>query len=106
VTLLHTISFAVLAGAAFAAPAAASSEGVQVSYAGLDLTTPAGIAALDARLERAVRYVCGAPFPADLQTQSQVRRCRASTLASFQAQRGDALAAAQSRAVQLAARGR
>jgi UrcA family protein len=92
--------------AAFAAtPAAADLGGRRVSYADLDLTTPAGIAALDARLDQAVRRVCGDPYPRDLIGRRDVERCRAQTRASIQGPRSAALAEARSRAIQLAARG-
>ncbi|MGZ8282576.1 MAG: UrcA family protein [Allosphingosinicella sp.] len=103
---IRNISLALIACAAFATPAAASPEQIPVSYADLDLTTPAGIATLDARLERAVRQVCGGTFPMSLDSRAQVRRCQAETRADIQPSRGEALAQAQSRGTQMASRGR
>jgi hypothetical protein len=59
------------------------------------LTTPAGIAALDSRIEGAVRRICGRAYPVELQAQADASRCRAEARLSVQAQRGDALASAQ-----------
>ncbi len=72
-----------------------------VSYADLDLGTPAGVKTLDGRIERAVRKVCGKAYM-DLATSSGVRQCRKETLASVQHQRSEALASAQS--IQFSAR--
>jgi UrcA family protein len=103
---IRTLSLALIACSAFAAPvASASTISIPVSYGGLDLTTPAGIAALDARIEGAVRRICGRAYPVDLQAQADVRRCRAEARFNVQAQRGDALASAQNRRTQLASRG-
>ena len=103
---IHTLSLACVAFSAFAASAAvASPSRIPVSYGGLDLTTPAGIAALDARIEGAVRRICGRAYPVELQSQADVHRCRAEARLSVQAQRGDALASAQNRRTQLASRG-
>jgi UrcA family protein len=101
-----TLSHAFVAGSAFAASAAAASTmSIPVSYGGLDLTTPAGIAALDSRIEGAVRRICGRAYPVELQAQADASRCRAEARLSVQAQRGDALASAQNRRTQLASRG-
>jgi UrcA family protein len=72
-----------------------------VSYADLDLSTPAGIKTLDGRIGRAVRKVCGKAYM-DLATSSNVRRCRKETLASVNHQRSQALASVQS--IQFSAR--
>lgn len=72
-----------------------------VSYADLDLSTPAGIKTLDGRIDRAVRKVCGKAY-VDLATSRGVRECRKETLASVQEQRSHALATAQS--IQFSAR--
>ena len=90
--------------ASLAAANPAQAETRTVRYADLDLTSPAGQAALDRRLENAVRQVCGDPYPIDLQTVNEVSRCRRETRANIQAQRNDALAQAQNSRVQLSAR--
>lgn len=75
-----------------------------VSYADLDLNSPAGQEALDRRITNAIEQVCGRPYPTDLQSRQQVQRCRSETLATVQAQRNDALAQAQNNRIQLSAR--
>ena len=100
---IRTLPLALLAFAAI--PAAAGSATVPVSFSGLDLTTPAGIAQLDARIESAVQEICGQPFPASLQSRFAYRRCQEEARASTQSQRATALAQAQSRGVQMASRG-
>lgn len=71
-----------------------------VSYADLDLSTPAGIRTLDGRIDRAVRKVCGKAY-IDLATSRGVRACRKDTLASVQDQRSRALSTAR---IELSAR--
>ena len=98
------VPVALIASVVAAHPAVAESNGRTVSYADLDLTSPAGVAMLDRRIRGAIRQVCGRAFPRDLQSQIQVERCRAETLADVQAQRNDALAESQNHRVQLSAR--
>lgn len=90
--------------ASLAAANPAQAETRTVRYADLDLTSPAGQAALDRRLAHAVREVCGRAFPRDLQSVDEASRCRRDTMANIQAQRNDALAQAQNNRVQLSAR--
>jgi UrcA family protein len=96
------IPIVLIASLAAANPAQAESR--TVSFADLDLTSPNGQAALDRRLENAVRQVCGSPYPIDLQSVNEVTRCRRETRANIQAQRNDALAQAQNDRIQLSAR--
>ena len=91
----------VLVVSAVAASPVRAESGRIVSYADLDLTSPAGQAALDRRIDGAVRQICGRAFPSDLQTQHEVRQCRAQTRADVQAQRNDAFAQAQNSRIQL-----
>jgi UrcA family protein len=51
---------AALAATAFATPAFAESDRVNVRYADLDLSTEAGQAQLERRIDKAVRAACGA----------------------------------------------
>ena len=99
-----SISAALLLAAApaLAAPAPGNSSET-VSYADLNLASPAGIAALDRRIDRAVRRVCGASHPADLNTGFQVRQCRVTAYRSIAARRSAALAAASTSSGGLAA---
>jgi UrcA family protein len=90
--------------AAVAAASPARADHRVVSYADLDLTSPQGQAVLDSRLTSAIRQICGRAYPTDLQSQRQVERCRAQTLADVQAQRNDALAQARDDRIQLSAR--
>jgi UrcA family protein len=100
-TSFRHLALAVLACAAV--PAAAETARIPVSYAGIDLTTPAGVAALDARIADAVDEICGRPFPATLQQRSAIRRCQQEAQASVQSQRAYALNRAQR--VEMASRG-
>jgi len=69
---------AALAVAGFAAPAAAADEPkVTVPYADLNLATPAGTAALEARIDAAVREVCGKPYLRDLKAMTAWEECKA-----------------------------
>lgn len=90
--------------ATVAAVQPASAETRIVSYADLDLSSPQGQAALDRRIEHAVRQVCGRPFPTNLQSREEVEECRSQTLSSVQAQRNDAFAQAINNRIQLSAR--
>lgn len=82
------------AAPAFAQPAAAAPTRV-VSYADLNLSSAAGRAVLDSRLNAAVRDVCGQAYPIDLNSVGQVVQCRQETLAAANAQlrRGEVLIA-------------
>lgn len=88
--------------AAISTPAIAQTR--VVSYADLDLTSPAGQAAFENRIDNAIRQVCGSAWPLDLQSQHQMQRCRSQTRADIQAQRNDALAQAQNNRVRLSSR--
>ena len=77
---------AALCCAAFASPALAVEEYVQVkgnvSYAGLDLNNPAGAAEFDKRVARTARHICRRGVPKELQYGRLVNECRASVKAS------------------------
>lgn len=96
--LKSSISAALLLSAAAPALAASGPQGMseRVSFADLNLATPAGIAALDGRIDRAVRRICASAHPADLSTGMQVRQCRVTAYGSIAARRAAALAAAAS----------
>jgi len=49
---------------------------VDVSYAGLDLSSPAGAATLRTRIIQAVNEVCGAPDSRDLAAMRRMHECR------------------------------
>ena len=62
-----------------AAPAAAEDEvSVSVNVADLDLTAPAGSAALDRRIEAAVKEVCAKPDIRNLKAMTAWEECKAS----------------------------
>jgi UrcA family protein len=74
---------------------------VTVRHADLDLTTAAGRAALDRRVARAAREVCGPETPYDLYAKVRLRQCRDAARASGTAQA--AQLAARVRPVEVAA---
>jgi UrcA family protein len=91
------LSLTALAAALCAAPAAAqepvsANRILVVRSADLDLTSPAGVSALDRRIRAAVRFACGPTSDADLHGKNAVRQCRADTLASLAGQRENAIA--------------
>lgn len=77
------IGMAVLGAAAATLPAAAQEDerrSVEVGIADLDLSTPAGQASLDRRVELALRKVCPVDARPDLRQQAQARACRAQAM--------------------------
>ena len=82
----------ILAGTASQAFAAAPDTQTRiVSYADLNLASARGRERLEARLEAAVRDVCGVAIPGDLVAHFQVKDCRTESLAAAHGQwrRGD-----------------
>jgi UrcA family protein len=67
-------------------PAAAQTAEVAVSYADLNLASPAGRAALDGRIALAARQVCAIGAGVDLKLTSQSRSCEDGAIASAAAQ--------------------
>lgn len=63
----------VMTAAAVMTPA--DSARVDVSYADLNLASPAGRAALEMRVTRAARRVCGAAAATDLRAAMAARKC-------------------------------
>ncbi len=82
---------------AAATPAHAGPAGRTIGYGDLALSSPAGAARFQARIDRAVRVLCGTAHPTDLNDRADVRRCRAGLEASIAARRAAILAAANSR---------
>ncbi|MEM1196661.1 MAG: UrcA family protein [Pseudomonadota bacterium] len=73
---------------------------VVVPYADLDLKTPEGREALDRRLARAARDVCGAkPDLRNMRALSQYRECLAASKKSYEEQRVAAVKAVTSNRV-------
>ncbi len=85
----------IVALALAAAPAAAAPQQARVSLAGLDLTTEAGVAALDRRIRLAADRLCGTWQAASLLERRTARACRAEAIASAEAQRARAIALAR-----------
>lgn len=73
------------------AATAAPAQSLAVSPAGLDLSTPAGVRALDLRILHAASTVCGNRTPADIRGDT----CRADTVAAAAPARERLIAAAQ-----------
>jgi UrcA family protein len=70
--------------AAALAPVGAQEVSQPVSYADLDLATPAGVRALDTRLDAAIRQVCGGPGAFDLGARVRRKACRRATAAKVE----------------------
>ena len=68
---------AVLAAGTTSVPAVAqnAAKPVRISYAGLDLNSADGRAALDLRIVHAARAACGTPSPADLLGRRKIDDC-------------------------------
>jgi len=78
---IHVLAALALLGAA-AAPAAATEEAsVAVTYADLDLTSPAGAKALEQRIDTAVDAVCEKPAMRDLKAMVAWEECKAAARA-------------------------
>ena len=89
--MIRPIALAVaLSCAAFASPAIASDEPVQVqgkvSYVGLDLDDPSGAVEFDKRVAREARRICRRGVPSEFQYGRVVNDCRASVMADGQHQ--------------------
>lgn len=86
-------------------PAAAQTATVRVSYADLDLATPAGVATLDRRIAGATAKFCPDRFDHDLLRRVFAERCRRTLIAKVAGQRARAIDAASRRAEVAAANG-
>ena len=90
--------------ATFAATAATATDlpslpSVEISYSDLDLTGPAGQAALRHRIERAVERVCPRSTPFVPREVGEAAQCRREALASASAVAATAIAQAQQRSL-------
>lgn len=95
-SVLSVVLLAAAAAPSLATAPQPSLRTVSVGYSDLDLARPEGRARLEARIEAAVRRVCGDEGVRGLASSTQASRCMASTRA----------AAERSIAVAVAARGR
>jgi UrcA family protein len=87
-------SLALLAVVLGSTPILAQPPAGTVRISDLDLATPAGVAKLDRRIDRAVAQLCGAAFPTDLNGRAQIDSCRAETMKSVTDRRAMLLARA------------
>ena len=71
-------------------PAIAAEPGVAVQHSDLNLSSEAGRAALNRRIERAALQVCGTALTIELDLAAEVNACRTDFIAEARAQR-DAL---------------
>lgn len=90
--LAAVLATAGLANAASAEPATVRTT---VSTAGLDLSTPEGLRALDLRILHAASAFCGTPSPADSLAKARHAACRDEFRSSAEAGRARAVAGAQ-----------
>jgi UrcA family protein len=67
-----------------------------VSYADLDLSSQAGVAAFDQRIEKAVTQVCGSVDGYDLHAQRRMETCRNDARSKIEVTRNALVASAQS----------
>lgn len=74
-------ALAALSLASASTPASAEPVSVEVEYTDLNLSDPAGLAALDRRIERAISRVCG-DRPRQLSEVRLQQRCAAAARAS------------------------
>jgi UrcA family protein len=79
---------------AAATPAFAGPASRTIGYGDLSLSGPAGAARFQARIDRAIRVLCGTAHPTDLNDLADVRRCRADLETGIAARRAAILAAA------------
>ena len=70
-----TSALGALSLAAFATPASAESQSVSVTYADLDLSSPAGMATLESRIEAAAKKICGRTEVRNVHDGADQQRC-------------------------------
>ena len=98
-------TIAIFAALGAANPVLASQNDSQrVQYGDLDLNSPAGVAAFDARIEQAINEVCASTSPYELQDRRNVRQCRIATRAAVRSHRSTAIAQARRGNLDLASR--
>jgi UrcA family protein len=69
-----------------------------VSYADLDLSSPAGVAAFDQRIDAAVTQVCGRVEGYDLTARRKMENCQRDARSKIEATRNALVASAQNKA--------
>lgn len=101
--LVAAFAMTALQGAAFAAAPEAPTRSVTVDARGLDLTSAAGVAAFDERIETAARRACRPADARDLKAQTIAAQCAREAVAAARAPR-DALVARAEGGARLASR--
>lgn len=88
--LIAATAAAAMAATTVALPASATpayeTRIALVPTAGLDLTTPQGVAALNTRLHATVNALCGTPDMDDARSLAAIRQCRAGAMAATKPQ--------------------
>jgi UrcA family protein len=70
---------------------------IDVSYAGLDLSTPAGVAVFRGRINQAVNEICGRPDARDMAAILRMQQCRSTTANNVEPEVAAQVAVAQER---------
>jgi len=96
-SLIAAAALCAAAAPAFAQEAVSDIVQRSVSYADLDLSAPAGVAALDHRIDAAVVQVCGRADPRDLNAWTAMQQCRVGARSKIVTTRNSLVAAAQAK---------
>jgi UrcA family protein len=108
ISLIAAAALVAAAAPAFAQDAVSDIVERNVSYADLDLSAPAGVAALDQRIDTAVTQVCGRADLHDLGAWKAMQQCRADARSKIEQTRNTLVASAKAqkaaKAVVLAAK--
>jgi UrcA family protein len=101
-TILILAAAASVLAAGLSAPAQAESPAFEtrsavVNVSELDLSSEAGVRALDRRIGAAARHACGIPSSADPEGLRKAKACRADAIQSAAEQRSRAISAARAR---------
>lgn len=93
--LIFSLALAVATTPALAVDGSEGAPTRHVRVSDLNITTPAGIAALDRRINVAARAICDSPDQSDLRAKIAYRQCVAATRQAAQPQRDRLIAEAQ-----------
>lgn len=95
-TILTTITLAAAAASICTAPALAQDlVSIKVSYSDLNLSSTAGAAVLQRRIDAAVTQICGRADNRDLQQRAMVSQCRQEVSVGAEEQGRQAIAKAR-----------
>jgi UrcA family protein len=89
--IVTILTAALVLGASTTAPASAQTTAVRVSYADLDLKSPAGVKTLNRRLAVALSRVCGDLPTTSIGDTRPVQECRAEAQKGIDAQVAEAM---------------